>query len=65
MGLSLSTFQKFEELFLMGNKEVSVGCETAKTGGGGGEKEDGDWFTGCATVHLRTESAPFHHWSVH
>lgn len=30
----------------MGNKEVSVGCETAETGGGGGEREDWDWFTG-------------------
>lgn len=53
---------------------VSIGCETVqaiKTGGGGGEGGGGlvhnlaEQASRQATVHLRTESAPFHHSTVH
>lgn len=50
---------------------VSIGCETVqaiKTGGGGGGglvHNLAEQASRQATVHLRTESAPFHHSTVH
>lgn len=50
---------------------VSIGYETVqaiKTGGGGGEglvHNLAEQASRQATVHLRTESAPFHHSTVH
>lgn len=47
--LSPKNSKNFFFIFLKrGNKEVSVGCETAETGGG---RREGEWFTSLLRRH--------------